>query len=201
MCPEIDHSIVSTDSEEIATAARKHGGDVPFLRPEELARDYTPMLPVLKHALRECETRDGRHYESLLLLDPTSPGRLPEDVSGALAMLENDSNACGVVAVSEPHFNPRWVCVEEQDGYARMAFTQGKQYTRRQDVAPVYRINALLYLWKCDYIRSAEKLDFGEAPHLLWKVPEQRAVHIDELHDFELGELLVTNGIVRLPWL
>ena len=42
-CPQIGRTIVSTDSEEIAEAARAAGGDVPFLRPRELARDETPM--------------------------------------------------------------------------------------------------------------------------------------------------------------
>src|ERR1051326_8689313 len=51
MCPEISECIISTDSEEIASIARAHGGEVPFLRPKELARDETPTWPVLQHAL------------------------------------------------------------------------------------------------------------------------------------------------------
>ena len=85
MCPEIDRCIVSTDSNEIAAVAREHGGEVPFLRPAELAGDSTPTWPVLQHALREMETREGRRFEALLLLQPTNPGRLPEDVTRALA--------------------------------------------------------------------------------------------------------------------
>ncbi len=200
LAPQIDRCIISTDSEEIARVAREHGGDVPFLRPEELARDETPMWPVLQHALREIEGREGRRYESLLLLDPTSPCRLPEDVTRALRMLEEDARAAGVVAVSEPHFNPRWVCVEECDGYLARAF-ESRSYARRQDVPKVYRINALLYLWRRQHILEATDAEWDRAPHRLLVVPEERAVHIDELHDFQLGELLVRVGMVRLPWL
>ncbi|MEO6775187.1 MAG: acylneuraminate cytidylyltransferase family protein, partial [Kofleriaceae bacterium] len=46
-------TIVSTDSEEIADVARRAGGDVPFLRPAELAGDRVPTMPVLVHALDE----------------------------------------------------------------------------------------------------------------------------------------------------
>src|SRR5579884_3438939 len=64
MCSQIDRCIVSTDSEEIARCAKTSGGQVPFLRPPELAQDDTPTMPVLQHALQEMERIDGRRYES-----------------------------------------------------------------------------------------------------------------------------------------
>lgn len=200
LAPQIDRCIVSTDCEEIARVAREHGGDVPFLRPAELARDETPMWPVLQHALSEIERSEGRRYGSLLLLDPTSPCRLPEDVTRALEMLEEDARAAGVVAVSEPHFNPRWVCVEERGGYMAHAF-ESRTYVRRQDVPKVYRVNALLYLWRRQHVADQPEPQWDSTPHRMLILPEERAVHIDELHDFQLGELLVRAGLVRLPWL
>ena len=41
--------IVSTEDLEIAKIARKHGADVPFMRPKNLATDTTPMDKVLLH--------------------------------------------------------------------------------------------------------------------------------------------------------
>lgn len=201
LCPEIERCIVSTDSEEIAAVAREHGGEVPFLRPAELAADTAPTWPVLQHALREMEAREGRRYETLLLLDPTSPGRTPEDVTKALAMLQADPRAVGVVAASEPHFNPRWTCVEERDGYMVQSFPNAKAYVRRQDVPPTYRINALLYLWRRDHVLTDEGHGMYTKPHLMLRVPEERAVHIDSLSDFQLAELLVREGLVKFPWL
>src|ERR1700756_3876530 len=58
LCAEIAKCVISTDSERIAAVARDYGGDVPFLRPAELAKDETPMWPVLRHALAEMELRD-----------------------------------------------------------------------------------------------------------------------------------------------
>src|SRR5262249_10695504 len=99
LCPEIDRTVVSTDSDAIAEVARAEGGDVPFLRPAALARDETPMLPVLRHALDALDPH-SEIYTRLLLLDPTSPGRLPEDVARAHVLLAAESDADGVVAVS-----------------------------------------------------------------------------------------------------
>src|ERR1700729_553175 len=116
LCPEIERCIISTDSEEIAKVARDAEGEVPFLRPAELAQDSTPMLPVLQHGIRQMELLEGKCYELVILLQATSPFRLPEDVSRALQIIREDSEAVGVVAVSTPSFNPRVVCVEEKNG-------------------------------------------------------------------------------------
>src|SRR3954471_23023692 len=51
-CKELIKVVLSTDDQEIAAAGRQCGLEVPFLRPAELARDDTPTLPVLQHAVR-----------------------------------------------------------------------------------------------------------------------------------------------------
>jgi len=201
LCHEIDRCIVSTDSDEIATVAREHGGDVPFLRPAEIAEDDTPMWPVLQHALTEMERQTRTQFGALLLLDPTSPGRMPDDISKALEILGSDPLAAGVVAVSEPGFNPRWVCVEEVGGYMKQLVPQTATYVRRQDVPPVYRVNALLYLWRREYVLNQNAPGFYQTPHRMLVVPEKRAIHIDESYDFALAELLVREGFVEFPWL
>ena len=47
-----DRALLTTDAEEIAKVGRAFGLEAPFLRPEELARDDTPMLAVIEHALQ-----------------------------------------------------------------------------------------------------------------------------------------------------
>ncbi|HXZ29287.1 MAG TPA: acylneuraminate cytidylyltransferase family protein [Terriglobales bacterium] len=200
-CPAIDRCLVSTDSKKIAALARRYRGDVPFLRPAELAQDETPMLPVLQHALREVERMEGRRYETLLLLQPTNPARLPQDLARALALLDADPGCVGVIAVSEPAFNPRYVCVEEQAGYLRRLFSGGPAYTRRQDVPPVFRVNGMLYLFRRDYLLETKEIDVDAAPLRMLVLPRERAFDIDDLHDFQMAELALQAGLVKLPWL
>jgi CMP-N,N'-diacetyllegionaminic acid synthase len=198
MCPEIDRTIVSTDDPSIADIARAHGGDVPFLRPAEIARDETPMAPVLQHAVLEMERLERRRYGSVLLLDPTSPGRLPSDVTRAVELLDGDAHAQGVIACSKPTFNPFWVGVVERDGYLVPAFP-GAGAGRRQDVPTFLRINGALYLWRRDFIARLGVV--REEPQLLLEMPEARAFSIDDLHEFEVAEQLIAAGLVTLPWL
>jgi N-acylneuraminate cytidylyltransferase len=50
-CPLVAHTIVSTDSDEIAEIARNCGAEVPFMRPGDLAQDDTQDYPVFSYAL------------------------------------------------------------------------------------------------------------------------------------------------------
>jgi len=49
-----DHIIVSTDDDEIASVAREWGAETPFMRPDDLADDFTPTVPVVAHAVQAC---------------------------------------------------------------------------------------------------------------------------------------------------
>jgi CMP-N,N'-diacetyllegionaminic acid synthase len=200
-CRCIDRLVVSTDSDEIATVARAFGADVPFMRPVQLAQDDTPIWPVLQHALNVIEEAGPRRYDYLLLLDPTSPGRLPEDIEGALAKLRAVPGADGIVGVSRPAFNPIWTCVVERDGWMADLIDAGATYTRRQDVPAAFRINAMLYLWRTAFVRGAATSWRVGARNLLYETPELRSLHIDSPEDFAHAELLLHSGAVRLPWL
>lgn len=199
MCPEITDCLVSTDSKKIAAAAKAHGGEAPFLRPAALAGPKTPMWSVLRHALREAERLEGRRYDFLMLLDPTSPTRLPQDVREALRRLRA-SKADGIVSVSRPEFNPAWHTVVEKNGLMKDWLPGSGRISRRQDAPVVYRINGLLYLWRTQFIRRAE--DWRHAGrHLMLVVPEERAVSIDDLAQFNRAQALARAGILPMPWL
>lgn len=197
---EFDRTIVSTDSTDIAEVTRAYGGDVPFLRPSELAEDNSPMLPVLAHAIEAVETEEERPYELVALLDPTSPGRLPEYVTVAVSMLANNPEAVGILSISVPRFNPIWVSVVERSGAITPAFEGTRRYTRRQDVPSCYRINGALNLWRRDWLLS-HPVHWIEGHHLGLEMPEQFAISIDDQEELDMAELLISNGHIHLPWL
>lgn len=200
MCSEVDRCIVSTDAPEIAEVARRFGAEVPFMRPSALAQDETPIWPVLQHALAEVEAQEAASYDALLLLDPTSPAREPADISSAVHRLQEQPSADGVIGVSQPDFNPLWHCVVERDGWMADLFEEGEAHERRQEVQPVYRINGSLYLWRTAFVRSARSWR-QDGRHLLYEIPESRAMSIDTVEQFERAEVLVKSGRITLPWL
>lgn len=76
--------VVSTDDDEIAAVALAAGARVPFLRPPHLAQDTTATEPVVRHAIAEV-SRNGPPPETVMLLQATSPVRLPGTLDRALA--------------------------------------------------------------------------------------------------------------------
>ena len=83
--PYIDEVIVSTDDVEIAEISRSYGADVPFIRPPELATDNASSIDVLKHAVLTLNNLD-RHFDYLILLQPTSPLRKATHINEAIKM-------------------------------------------------------------------------------------------------------------------
>lgn len=200
LTPAITRTVVSTDSPEIAAVARAHGGDAPFLRPAELAKSDTPMWPVLRHTLAEVEKAEGSRYDFLVLLDPTSPTRTPDEIASALKRLSEDRDAVGIVSVHAPSYSPIWHTVVEKDG-AMADFVDGGLYSRRQDVPTVLVINGLLYVWRADFVRRCESGWRGQGRHLMLETPALRACSIDTLEEFAAMEALVKASLVPLPWL
>jgi YrbI family 3-deoxy-D-manno-octulosonate 8-phosphate phosphatase len=97
---------VSTDDEKTATIAEEYGAEVPFLRPDSLALDDTPDLPVFEHALKFLSDKQGYHPEIVLQLRPTSPIRPPDCVDHAIETLLTEDGADSVRGVVPSGQNP-----------------------------------------------------------------------------------------------
>lgn len=104
--------VVSTDSDEIRRVAEGEGIRVPFMRPAELATDMAGSYEVMLHALDEMKSR-GYSYRKLVLLQPTSPLRTPEDIVGAEALWHPEIDM--VVGVRAAKTNPYYNAFETDD--------------------------------------------------------------------------------------
>ena len=77
-----DRVIVSTDDAEIAEVAKAHGAELPFVRPQELADDHTPTVPVIAHAIRACDEL-GWNIEDVCCIYPGVPFISTDDLRAA----------------------------------------------------------------------------------------------------------------------
>jgi len=143
----VDRLILSTDSAEIARLGHRLGIEVPFLRPADLARDETPMAPVLEHALAELAALDWRP-EIVVLLQPTAPLRRPEHVARAVAMLRETACDSVVSVVELPrHHSPDYV-MKVEAGRLVPFLAAGARITRRQDAAPAFARDGTVYAFR-----------------------------------------------------
>jgi len=187
----LERLILSTEDPKIAEVARSLGCDVPFVRPAELARDETPHLPVIQHAVKWLMDHESYRAEAVVILQPTSPLRSSADIAAALRMLEL-SGADSVVSVSEvsAHSHPMRMLSVDDGGFARL-FVTGQpvrnRINRRQDLPRAYVMNGAVYAFRTEVL-------FGDAPSLYgdrvvaYPMPAERSISIDDAEDWEAAE-------------
>ena len=181
----IDRSVLSTDSERIAAEGQRLGLEVPFIRPAELARDDTPMLPVVVHALDALE-RDGWLAEMVVLLQPTSPMRRPEHIRSAVQLLR-ESGADSVVTVVEVprHLSPDYV-MRVDDGRLKPFLAQGGRVTRRQDARQAFIRDGTVYAFWSRVVRESHGIYGRDCRPLLLSAAE--SMSIDTQNDWAEAE-------------
>lgn len=197
--PEVSQIVINSDSEEILAAACPDS-ELWQLRPPELAQDDTPVWAVVRHALAECEMVTRLAFQYVVLLEPTSPCRRPEWVSGALQLLVEHPHADGVHGISLTPFNPIWNCLVEREGYLDYLVPQGRFYHRRQDVPETFRADGSLHVWRARFVREREG-GYHWGLHVGFKTDPRWACSIDTLEEFDELERKVREGVIRLPWI
>lgn len=186
-----DRVILSTDDSEIAAAGRALGCDVPFMRPAELARDETPHLPVVQHAVRWLDEHAGYRPDAVMILQPTSPLRQPQHIREAVALLgaSGADSVVGVCAVPD-HYHPMRTVSIDPSGIATL-FVSGeplrRRINRRQDMPPAWTMNGAIYLLRTALLSAAEPGLYGDRV-AAYVMPRASSISIDSLEDWSAAE-------------
>lgn len=144
--PEIDRAVVSTDHDGIAHAAEAAGIAAPFRRPEALSGDRIGDIDVLLHALQATEALDGRRYDIVVMLQPTSPLRTPEDVSNTIRMLVDGGwDSVWTVSPTDSKAHPLKQLMVAAEGGLGYYDPAGAAIIARQQLEPVYHRNGIAY--------------------------------------------------------
>ncbi|MDY5999659.1 MAG: acylneuraminate cytidylyltransferase family protein [Candidatus Limisoma sp.] len=184
-----DDICMTTDDPEIAATAESMGLNVPFLRPASLATDTCGTYEVLIHALDFYRDR-GIDYDTLVLLQPTSPMRTADDVRAALALYSPDIDM--VVTVKEAASNPYYNCYEtDNDGFLHISKGDGG-YTRRQDAPKVWEYNGAVYVINVESLRRMPLSAFTR--RRMSVMPAERSVDLDTPVDWLIAEKLIENS-------
>lgn len=120
---------------------------MPFLRPAHLARDTTHTPPVIEHAVRFLEEREGCRIDIVVTLQPTSPFRRPEHIDKGVRMLAANPRLDSVIAVKEATIPPYWV-FRAVNGRLLPFVQDGTDYflRERQQLPPTVQPNGALYV-------------------------------------------------------
>ena len=184
-----DTIIVSTDSKEYASIAKKWGAEVPFLRSPELSNDNASSWDVIKDVINMYR-ENGEVFDIITLLQPTSPLRTVEDIKEAYNLFINrDANT--VVSVCQTDHSPLLT------NTLPMSLSMGDFVKPellnlpRQKLPKYYRINGAIYIIKHDFLINSSNLYKEKSYASIMN--KENSVDIDDETDFKYAEFLLKS--------
>lgn len=182
----IDRLILSSEDHEIISMAGDWGCEAPFVRPPELAQDDTPGVAPLLHALESIPEK----YDYAILLQPTAPLRLAEDIDACLeTCLELKAPVCVSVTVADK--SPYWMY--KLDKVRRLVPVMGEGYCslRRQELPETYVLNGAAYVVQTGWL--FRQRTFLAPETVAYVMPPERSLDVDTELDLEICGFLLSR--------
>ena len=177
-----EHIIVSTDDEEIARIANEYGAKTPFIRPAELANDFTPTNPVVSHAINACR-EIGIYPDFVCCIYACVPLIQAADIEGTFNCLTS-SNVDSCYPVTEFPSAPQRALKRASDGTMKYFYPEFRM-TRTQDLEPAYYDAGQFYWGKT----NAWLMKNNIAEGIGYEISNSRVVDIDTPEDWKRAEL------------
>lgn len=186
---------VALSSEDADILAEAKGLDVVAAkRPVELASDDALAYDVVLHVLRELEDGHGP-FEAVAVIQCTSPFTAPEDLAGAVAMLERTC-AESVVSVVRLEGAVHPLKLKVLEGDRLRPYLEDDRMRPSHELPPLWARNGSVYVSRRDVIERG--LLVSEDDVRGYEMPPQRSLDIDTERDLAFAEFLLQRG--RLEW-
>jgi CMP-N-acetylneuraminic acid synthetase len=182
--------IVSTDCEKIASVAKEYGADIPFLRPDELSHDKSKSIDFMIHALAYFDNI-GEKYDTVLLLQPTSPIRSFYLLKQAIDTFNNSNNDSLISCYKEEYINDLVMYKIDSENTLKPMNKYHNKGVRRQDHGEVFVRNGSIYITKTDYLKNTGQIISDEP--LLIEMKKSDSINIDTMEDL----ILLRNAICK----
>jgi CMP-N,N'-diacetyllegionaminic acid synthase len=184
-----DQICISTNDNAVIEIARTYGLSVPFVRPEVLASDTAGSYDVIMHAINYYKNIHQR-FDSLLLLQPTSPFRIIEDFHNLKTIYNEGCDMAVSVSVSKnnPYFN-----LFEEDVMGYLMKSKESDAVRRQDCPEVYEYNGSFYLIDVKSLIKSNIKNFSKIRKYV--MPEERSIDIDDMKDWQVAEYFLNESL------
>ncbi|MBZ7984104.1 MULTISPECIES: acylneuraminate cytidylyltransferase family protein [unclassified Campylobacter] len=177
-----DEIMVSTDSIEYASIAKKYGASVPFLRNEKTSSDTAKTLDCVLEVLDEYR-KIGKIFNVLIILQPTSPLRDAEDIRGAYETFLKHKKSVASVCEGDNVVLLRTI----SEGILEKIVEQNSTI-RRQDFKKNYKINGAIYI---NYIKDLDENTSFNDNEIAFIMEKSHSLDIDTEWDLKIFEHLL----------
>ena len=186
----LDKIVLSTDSNIIAKIGMKLGIEVPFLRPKKLAKNQTPMIPVIKNVLEKLQKIENYTPDIIIILQPTSPLRTSKHIDKAIEIfLKNKSDS--LVSVTEiPHaMSPFSALKLRKNGRLNFFKKWNEKNNLRQKKPLFYSRNGAIYIFTRECL--LKKNSFYGKKISAYLMSKKNSIDIDDNFDWLIAKKLM----------
>jgi len=183
-CPEIYQVAVNTDSEVIQNDIEKNfPGIIVIIRPEKLRADSIPMNEILMYDTGQVSA------DLYLQTHSTNPLLKATTISKAINEFRRQS----------PTFDSLFSVTRLQtrlwDQNTLPVNHDPDVLLQTQDLPPIFEENSCIYLFTAENLKRRGNR-IGENP-MMYEIPVEEALDIDEESDFQIADLLMKNRLNR----
>jgi len=174
--------VVSTDDTEIAELALAHGAQVPFLRPAELADDFTGTAAVIEHALQQLPA-----FDYACCVYATAPLLQARFLRQGFELLQQHPDKAFAFSVCSFGFPVQRALTLDGQGALNALYPEFRQ-TRSQDLPEAFQDAGQFYWGRSEaWLRGEVLYSSASLPVIL---PRHLVQDIDTLQDWKRAEYL-----------
>jgi N-acylneuraminate cytidylyltransferase len=185
-----DAVVVSTDDDEIASAAESCGAEVPFRRPPELSNDHATTLPVIAHAIRWWE-ENRTSLEFACCIYATAPFIQSEYLQEGLQILKEKPDAEFAFSVTSYAF-PIFRAIQIAESGRVEMFWPENNIKRSQDLPEAWHDAGQFYWGRRDAFLERQGIFTARSYPVV--LPRHLVQDIDTPEDWERAERMFSVG-------
>lgn len=185
---------VSTESESIRDVAAEFGFPPDFSRPDELADDHTPIMPVLRYVAQEYARR-GQHFDEIWLLMACAPLIDAKDLNSAAALFQQAGGQLPLLAVSEYPAPIEWALSRGENGVLTPV-QAGMFVVRSQDIEKHYFDAGSFAAFPAARVLESQGAG-SDSGFIGYVMPKGTAIDIDDEQDWQLAEAIYRVKVAR----
>ncbi len=176
--------IVSTDSEKISKIAKSTGAECPFLRPDNISKDNTATIDVIKHCIKFLNQKKI-NVDNVCCIYPVTPFLLSNVLKKSFNFFKKNNSEFLISAHKSPIVINRAFNLKNN----RIRLIKNNNYIKKtQDFSDVY-LDAGQFYWGTSkhWIRSSEIIKNNTN---IFEMPYYKSIDIDNKIDLEIARLI-----------
>ncbi len=182
--------VVSSDDDEVLQIAAGYDHRLPLRRPRELSHALAPAIDYVRHALEALESAGEGPFDSIAIMQPSSPLTKAADIDGTLELLDR-SGADSAVSVKQlDHaIHPFKLKIMEGDRL-RPYLEEERGRMSAHELPVLFTRNCAVYTARRATVNAGQIIGDDCRGYLM---PSERSIDINEDTDLQFAEFLLSR--------